>query len=111
MTTNGNREGAVVITGVHGIGRPARFTSTPWAGASSREFGPGRTRAHRAEGSGRLSPILLDVTDPDAIARAAKEVGAEVGAAGLAGLVNNAGIVVSRRSSSSPSTTCGRNSR
>jgi NAD(P)-dependent dehydrogenase (short-subunit alcohol dehydrogenase family) len=42
--------------------------------------------------SGTLIPLLLDVTDPAAIAAAAALVAARVGDAGLDGLVNNAGI-------------------
>ena len=38
-------------------------------------------------------PVLLDVTDPDAVTSAAELVG-EVGGGALAGLVNNAGIAV-----------------
>ncbi len=41
-----------------------------------------------------VTPIILDVVDADSIASAASEVGAAVGASGLAGLVNNAGIAV-----------------
>jgi NAD(P)-dependent dehydrogenase (short-subunit alcohol dehydrogenase family) len=41
-----------------------------------------------------LAPLQLDVTDAAAIAAAAGRVAEAVGAAGLAGLVNNAGIVV-----------------
>ena len=42
----------------------------------------------------RVLPVLLDVTDPHAVAAAAELVGGEVGDRGLAGLVNNAGIAV-----------------
>jgi NAD(P)-dependent dehydrogenase (short-subunit alcohol dehydrogenase family) len=45
-------------------------------------------------GSERIVPLLLDVTDQDQIAATAEHVAAEVGAAGLDGLVNNAGIAV-----------------
>jgi NAD(P)-dependent dehydrogenase (short-subunit alcohol dehydrogenase family) len=38
--------------------------------------------------------VLLDITDPDAVAAAAALVGGEAGHRGLAGLVNNAGIAV-----------------
>ncbi len=44
--------------------------------------------------SGRVTPILIDVTEPDSIASARDFVCSQVGPAGLAGLVNNAGIVV-----------------
>jgi NAD(P)-dependent dehydrogenase (short-subunit alcohol dehydrogenase family) len=44
--------------------------------------------------SARLTPILLDVTDADAIARAAETVEQMTNGTGLSGLVNNAGITV-----------------
>jgi NAD(P)-dependent dehydrogenase (short-subunit alcohol dehydrogenase family) len=50
--------------------------------------------ALKARASERLRPIRIDVTQPDQIAAAAAEVSAAVGAEGLAGLVNNAGIAV-----------------
>lgn len=50
--------------------------------------------ALKAKASARLTPILLDVTNEASIDRAAKAVEDTVGAAGLAGLVNNAGIGV-----------------
>ena len=42
----------------------------------------------------RLTPIMLDVTDPATITAAADTVTTTVGEAGLAGLVNNAGIAL-----------------
>jgi NAD(P)-dependent dehydrogenase (short-subunit alcohol dehydrogenase family) len=48
----------------------------------------------RQEGAGRITPLILDVTDTATIAAAAEVVAGAVGAAGLAGLVNNAGIAV-----------------
>jgi NAD(P)-dependent dehydrogenase (short-subunit alcohol dehydrogenase family) len=48
----------------------------------------------RSEGSERLAPLMLDVTEAGQIAAAAERVGGEVGEAGLDGLVNNAGIGV-----------------
>ena len=48
----------------------------------------------REEASARLTPVVIDVTVADTIAAAAKTVGEAVGASGLAGLVNNAGIAV-----------------
>jgi NAD(P)-dependent dehydrogenase (short-subunit alcohol dehydrogenase family) len=46
-----------------------------------------------AASTGRVVPVLLDVTDADAIERAA-QAAAEVAPEGLAGLVNNAGLVI-----------------
>ncbi len=48
----------------------------------------------RAEASGRLTPVRLDVTEAEEIAAAAAEVEKAVEGVGLAGLVNNAGIAV-----------------
>ena len=48
----------------------------------------------KTQGSPRLTPIALDVTDTVSISTAASAVAGAVGQAGLAGLVNNAGIVV-----------------
>lgn len=42
----------------------------------------------------RVVPLVFDVRDADAIASAAEDVAARTGTAGLAGLVNNAGIAV-----------------
>ena len=46
----------------------------------------------RKNASGRLTPVLIDVTDSESIDSALKFVSGEVGDDGLAGLVNNAGI-------------------
>jgi NAD(P)-dependent dehydrogenase (short-subunit alcohol dehydrogenase family) len=48
----------------------------------------------RAKASARLTPVMIDVTEIASIKAAAETVAAAVGDAGLAGLVNNAGIVV-----------------
>ncbi len=47
-----------------------------------KEFGPAFT------------PLLMDVTDRQAVERAAAQVGAQLGSSTLAGLVNNAGVAV-----------------
>ena len=52
------------------------------------------TRVKEALGE-QFTPLLFDVTDADAIARAVPQVQAMVGDAGLAGLVNNAGVAPS----------------
>jgi NAD(P)-dependent dehydrogenase (short-subunit alcohol dehydrogenase family) len=48
----------------------------------------------RQAGSGRVAPLLVDVTDPGLISAARQTIARAVGAAGLAGLVNSAGIAV-----------------
>jgi NAD(P)-dependent dehydrogenase (short-subunit alcohol dehydrogenase family) len=48
--------------------------------------------ALRGDGAGGVTPIQLDVTDPQSIAHAAREVDAALDGEGLLGLVNNAGI-------------------
>ncbi|HMC50160.1 MAG TPA: SDR family NAD(P)-dependent oxidoreductase [Solirubrobacterales bacterium] len=87
---------SVLITGAStGIGRATalRMDAEGW-----RIFATVRReddlKELRQVGSERLQPLLLDVTDPDQITATAERVSAEVGAGGLAGLVNNAGIAV-----------------
>jgi NAD(P)-dependent dehydrogenase (short-subunit alcohol dehydrogenase family) len=87
---------SVLITGAStGIGKASalRMDAEGW-----RVFASVRREEDAAKlrdaGSERLVPLMLDVTDADQIAAAAERIGAEVGAAGLAGLVNNAGIAV-----------------
>jgi NAD(P)-dependent dehydrogenase (short-subunit alcohol dehydrogenase family) len=48
----------------------------------------------RGEGSERLEPLMIDVADEASVDAAARSVAEKIGDAGLAGLVNNAGIVV-----------------
>ncbi|HET6845596.1 MAG TPA: SDR family NAD(P)-dependent oxidoreductase [Anaerolineales bacterium] len=87
-------EKSVVITGAStGIGR----ASALWLDARGwRVFAGVRNDADgasvRAEASERLVPLRLDVTDRHSIQRARATVEKAVGAAGLSGLVNNAGI-------------------
>jgi len=50
--------------------------------------------ALRAEASERLEPVMLDVTDEASIAATCRRIADAVGDAGLAGVVNNAGISV-----------------
>ena len=50
--------------------------------------------ALREAGSDRLTPVMLDVTDPAQIATAAERIGAALDGAGLDGLVNNAGVAI-----------------
>src|SRR5438445_11453820 len=51
-------------------------------------------RALSAAAGPLLRPVILDVTDIDSIDAAAREVGSQLGAAPLLGIVNNAGIAV-----------------
>ena len=48
----------------------------------------------RAAASERLTPVMLDVVNSEAIAAAAELLTTELGGAGLDGLVNNAGVAV-----------------
>ncbi|MCW5696984.1 MAG: SDR family NAD(P)-dependent oxidoreductase [Bauldia sp.] len=86
---------AAVVTGVStGIGRAVavRLAAAGW-----RVFGSVRSaddaRAFAAAVPGATA-LTFDVTDDPAIARAAEEVAAATGGAGLGALVNNAGIAV-----------------
>jgi NAD(P)-dependent dehydrogenase (short-subunit alcohol dehydrogenase family) len=94
MAVNSQR-GAVLVTGASsGIGEACarRLTSAGFrvfAGVRKPQDGE-RLRADIPA----VTPVILDVVDADSIARAAGEVSDAVGARGLAGLVNNAGIAV-----------------
>jgi len=87
---------SVLITGAStGIGRAAalHLDAAGWrvfAGVRKGED----AESLREAGSERLEPLMLDVLDAVQIDSAAARVGEVVGAAGLDGLVNNAGIAV-----------------
>lgn len=94
MASDSHR-GAVVVTGASsGIGeacvrRLAGMGFRVFAGVRTPEDGERLRALHPG-----IVPLRLDVTDADAIAAAAEQVAGAVGTAGLAGLVNNAGIAV-----------------
>jgi NAD(P)-dependent dehydrogenase (short-subunit alcohol dehydrogenase family) len=85
--------GAVVVTGAStGIGRATalRLASsgyTVFAGVRKDQDAESLRRE-----SPSLIPLILDVTDPEHLGDAVRAVEAHVGAQGLRGLVNNAGI-------------------
>jgi hypothetical protein len=85
---------AVVVTGVStGIGYSVLEAATR---EGYHVFGsvrgePDRERLAAAFGAGCFTPLLFDVTDAEAVARAALEVESRLAGATLAGLVNNAG--------------------
>lgn len=91
VTTIGS---TVLVTGAStGIGRATalRLAAAGWrVFAGVRRDADGRALADASAGS--LTPVVLDVTDPAQIAAAADSIADAVGGAGLAGLVNNAGI-------------------
>ena len=95
-TQRATRTGAVVVTGASsGIGRAcalhlAALGLQVFAGVRRAEDGA----ALQAASSARLTPMLLDVADETSIRAATDTITAAVGEAGLAGLVNNAGIGV-----------------
>ena len=87
---------AVLVTGTStGIGEAC---AVALAGAGYRVFAGVRRREDgqrvEARDPSRIESLLLDVTSAEQIAAAAARVGDAVGEAGLAGLVNNAGIAV-----------------
>lgn len=96
MSGSSQGKKAVVVTGAStGIGR-ATAERLDRAGfrvfAGVRKLGDGQ--ALRESSSDALTPLLIDVTDAESIAAAVEQVTAETGDAGLAGLVNNAGVAV-----------------
>jgi NAD(P)-dependent dehydrogenase (short-subunit alcohol dehydrogenase family) len=86
----------VVITGASsGIGRASALHLAKqhfhvFAGVRKRSDG----QVLRGESGGKITPVQIDVTDRASVAAAAQAVGAELGARGLDGLVNNAGIAM-----------------
>ena len=87
---------AVLVTGASsGIGRECalRLASSGFrvfAGVRKNEDG----ERLKAEASGSVTPVLLDVTDSVSIANAAQSISRGLDTGGLHGLVNNAGIAV-----------------
>ena len=87
---------SVVVTGAStGIGAACALDCagrgmTVFAGVRDPRAG----EALAAKGGPSIIPIMLDVTDEPSIARSVEVVQRAVGAAGLGGLVNNAGIVI-----------------
>jgi NAD(P)-dependent dehydrogenase (short-subunit alcohol dehydrogenase family) len=87
---------SVLVTGAStGIGRACAIEMdqlgwTVFAGVRREEDAVSLT----AEGSERLRPVTIDVTDPGSIAAAVEVVEAERGEEGLQGLVNNAGVAI-----------------
>jgi NAD(P)-dependent dehydrogenase (short-subunit alcohol dehydrogenase family) len=90
----GKTSGAVVVTGAStGIGRATALFLDQ---RGYRVFAGIRKEADaeelRRQGSDRLTPIRLDVTESDSIEAARQQVAEAVGEEGLVGLVNNAGV-------------------
>jgi NAD(P)-dependent dehydrogenase (short-subunit alcohol dehydrogenase family) len=87
----------VVVTGVStGIGRG---TTKVLISKGFRVFGSvrkqGDAESLKREFGDGVVPLILDITDADAVHQAAQKVGSMIGDRNLVGLVNNAGIVVS----------------
>lgn len=90
----GNESGAVVVTGAStGIGRATALLLDK---KGYRVFAGVRKQADAdslaEEGSDRLTPITIDVTEERSIKAAKDKVQRAVGTDGLVGLVNNAGV-------------------
>jgi len=89
--------GAVVVTGTSsGIGRACalhldRLGFRVFAGVRREKDGD----SLRDGSAGRIVPLFMDVTDEASVVDAAGRAADALGEAGLSGLVNNAGIVVS----------------
>jgi NAD(P)-dependent dehydrogenase (short-subunit alcohol dehydrogenase family) len=95
-TTHAAVKSAIVVTGASsGIGQACALRLDR---AQRQVFAAVRKTtdadALRRRASGRLTPIVLDVTDEKSIASAEAVVSRAVGDAGIAGLVNNAGVGV-----------------
>lgn len=94
---NSTHRGSVLVTGASsGIGRAtalllAHHDFVVYAGV--RKEADGRTLREGAANAS-VRPVRIDVTDPESIAAASRSVSEATAGAGLAGLVNNAGIGV-----------------
>src|SRR5262245_9730445 len=92
---------AVIISGAStGIGRGIALTLAQrgywvFAGVRRGQDADVLRVAAGDGGPGRLSPVLLDVTDAASLKAAREQVEAALGDAGLVGVVNNAAIAVS----------------
>lgn len=91
-----SRPNNVVITGAStGIGAAcALYLAARGMQVFAGVRDPADGDALRAQGSSRITPVQLDVTDHASILAAADLIQSAVGASGLGGLVNNAGIAV-----------------
>jgi NAD(P)-dependent dehydrogenase (short-subunit alcohol dehydrogenase family) len=92
--TDGARGGVVVTGSSTGIGRACalqldRLGFKVFAGVRREDDG----EELRSQASGQLEPLILDVTDPSHVSRAAVRISEATGGR-LSGLVNNAGIGV-----------------
>jgi NAD(P)-dependent dehydrogenase (short-subunit alcohol dehydrogenase family) len=90
----GKKSGAVLVTGAStGIGRA---TALLLDGKGYRVFAGVRkdedAESLSEEGSEKLTPVMIDVTQQPSIAAAKRKISRSVGKEGLAGLVNNAGV-------------------
>jgi NAD(P)-dependent dehydrogenase (short-subunit alcohol dehydrogenase family) len=89
-----NESGAVVVTGAStGIGRATalyldRKGYSVFAGVRKQKD----AESLEADGSDRITPITIDVTNERSIKTAEHRVGRSIGKEGFAGLVNNAGV-------------------
>ena len=90
----GNESGAVVVTGASsGIGRAtALFLDKEGYRVFAGVRKEADAKSLSADGSDRLTPITIDVTEDRSIKSAKDEVASALGEEGLAGLVNNAGV-------------------
>lgn len=91
-----NNRGAIIITGAStGIGK---FCALYLDQLGFKVFAGVRQESDGAklveESSHRIIPVIIDITKMETIYNASKKIDALVGEAGIVGLINNAGIVI-----------------
>jgi NAD(P)-dependent dehydrogenase (short-subunit alcohol dehydrogenase family) len=86
-----NRRNVLITGAAGGVGTAL---TRALAAAGWRVFATARSPESLGSSGGEVVPVQLDITDEDSVRRAAALVAERVGDEGLAGLVNNAGVIV-----------------
>jgi NAD(P)-dependent dehydrogenase (short-subunit alcohol dehydrogenase family) len=94
MADDGSAQRAVVVTGAsRGIGRTIALDLSEYGfGVFAGVRKSADAEFLREDSNGRVSPLILDVTDPAGVKAAAKKIADATNDQGIGGVVNNAGV-------------------